>query len=171
MFELLFIDFHVYTCARHWHTDYIKRLMRKLAARWTITVLTERANKLMSAHSANLFVCLCMIFFCLESHSKNNSRINKRRKYTHTIFTHNYKITQRKWHTKRTNENENGTHWKQATSTRYYILYRVLGMSILMDQTWKLNKSVGCDAKCSSSISLHTHTHSLSPPSVSISFA
>lgn len=33
-------------------------------------------------------------------------------------------------------------------------------MSVLMDQTWKLNKSVGCDAKCSSSISLpHPHIH------------
>lgn len=32
-------------------------------------------------------------------------------------------------------------------------------MSILMDQTWKLNKSVGCDAKCS---------HTYLPPSLSL---
>lgn len=154
----------LYMCQTLAHTDYIKRLMRKLAARWTITALTERAhNEPMSADSAYVrwffFVVLCRIW-------KITSSINKRRKHTHI------------YHIKKVTHKPNKRKWKWKWHTleigdeyiRYYILYRVLGMSILMDQTWKLNKSVGCMwckvLKRSLSVTLlliHTPTPTLTP--------
>lgn len=93
--------FLCYTSARHWHTDYIRRLMRKLAARWTITALS--APMPLSAHSAHVFVWAIIFCCCFLSHLENNinsSNINNRRKYTHAhvhaTFTDNNTITQTK---------------------------------------------------------------------------